>query len=182
MTTPVRLLTVPGMAKPGPVSNELSDEAEPTAEDQGPPEFDGRPLKVLLEVVGIKQAELSRRTGVNVKTVSRIANGRIPLDRDTATTFARVLGLPPLAFAEARDFLAHADRLRGMGGVWSGGQWHGTPGSHVVGEEVMDDPTELKRWQKYLEDDRLAEASGRMVREFVLRILSRTGGTSYEDL
>lgn len=170
------------MPKRKPQPGELRDEPEAAPEEREPRQFDGRPLKVLLEVVRVSQRELSRRVGFTEKRITQIANGDRALDRSTAEDLARGLGVPLMAFKEAQDFLDCMDRLRGEGGVWIGGQWQGIPGKHVLGGEVADDPTALRQWQEYLEVDRLAEFSGRAVREIVLRLLSQKRGLTYEDL
>jgi len=54
----------------------------------------GETLRETIEVLGMTQIELSRRTGRPEKTISEIVNGKAAIIPETALQFERVLGIP----------------------------------------------------------------------------------------
>jgi HTH-type transcriptional regulator/antitoxin HigA len=54
----------------------------------------GETLQETLESLGMNQAELARRTGRPVKTISEIINGKTAITPETAIQLERVLGVP----------------------------------------------------------------------------------------
>jgi len=54
----------------------------------------GATLRETIEIFGISQAELARRTGRPVKTINEIFKGRASITPGTALQFERVLGIP----------------------------------------------------------------------------------------
>ena len=145
------------------------------------PEFDARPLKVLREIVGVDQPAL-RGPGMSLQTISRIENGKRAIKLHEREGLARGLGLPAYIFDDMIDFIGYVDRLRGVGGRWSGGEWRGAPDPTVPLDEIAENPGKLQQHQRYLEDARLAEAAGRWLKEFMLRLLERMPGRTYDEM
>jgi transcriptional regulator with XRE-family HTH domain len=57
------------------------------------PEAQGRRLRALLKLMKWKQKELSIRTGISTATISKICNGRKPMDSNHAYLIAMVTGV-----------------------------------------------------------------------------------------
>jgi HTH-type transcriptional regulator / antitoxin HigA len=63
----------------------------------------GEILQERLEVFGISQAELSRRTNLTTKVISEIINGKAPVSADTAVALGPVLGLAPIVWSNLQS-------------------------------------------------------------------------------
>lgn len=54
----------------------------------------GETLRETLQMLGMSQAELSKRSGRSKKTINEIINGKAPITAETALQLERVLGVP----------------------------------------------------------------------------------------
>ncbi len=54
----------------------------------------GETLQETLEDLGMKQAELAKRTGLSTKTISRIITGNEVISQETALALEKVLKVP----------------------------------------------------------------------------------------
>lgn len=139
----------------------------------------GRAVKLLLEAVDITQTELSRRTGVHPKALSRILKGEKPLTSEILDKLIQALGLPLDAFGEAREFLIQIDHLQaGPSPVKSEGDEDEVPPAKedLSAEEVAELEKRQLEWDRHLEDRRMVDSAARTFREFVLWFLARTDG------
>lgn len=81
-----------------------------------PPRSPGELLREVLEVRGISQSELSRRTGLSPKHISRIATGQAAVTTTTALLFEEVLGVEAERWMEVEaKWAVHQARLRAAG-------------------------------------------------------------------
>jgi transcriptional regulator with XRE-family HTH domain len=142
-------------------------------------EFDGRVLKVLLDATGMRHEDLSRRTGINSRMISRIARGRRALDRATVESLAAGLGLPPRAFAETSSFLAYLDHLAHLDLLRSRGRLATEPREQSPRSVPEDAGRTVQELEQFLEDERLAADHARSDYEIVLRLLSGARDSSF---
>lgn len=126
-----------------------------------------------MAVVGVDQKVLAEESGVKPKEISRIVNGEIALDSATLGSLAKALEAPPSVFATAKAFVDYADRMRASAvdrrrrvGAWP---WE----AGKLAEEVAEPTPEQLEWQRFDQNNRLAEELGRNLSELLLRVLER---------
>lgn len=144
--------------------------------------LDARAVKLLLEVAEMSQAELARRSGVNLKALSRIATGKAALTREAAERLAAGLGLPTDAFGNARDFLLDMDQLRAIHVPLSVSGEAEAPEEVAGGDdEVAERAQRQIERERYLEDRRAVDSAAKAFRDLAMRFLSRGDGPPTEE-
>lgn len=125
----------------------------------------------------MSQEELSRRSGVNPKTVSRVANARTALTAETAEKLAQGLSLPVDFLANARDFLLQMDQLRALHApgrsVAEAEEFQEREGPE---ESIAETAEQERERERYLEARRIVDSATRAFRDLAMCLATRGVG------